>query len=92
MSQGIEETICRFPYLSLHIVDFNADNNFMDSKNEALRPLEDSLDEFDMFDELRRIETRNSIYQINSNVFLISNRSYTKSNLSNNQSVDKLKF
>ena len=37
MSQGIEETICRFPYLSLHIYDFNANNHFMDSKNEFIK-------------------------------------------------------
>lgn len=84
MSRAIEESLYKFPYLSLHIDDFNANNNFIDSKNEALCPFDDSFDEFEMFDELRSTKAQNKIYRINSNVFLISNDSFSESNISSN--------
>ena len=82
MIQGIKDKKLSFPYISHIIKDqFNENNNFLESKNEALSPLDDNLDELDLIDELQRLNIAEKMYRINSNVFFVSSRTTTNSEI-----------
>ena len=78
----------KFPYISHIIKDqFNENNNFLESKNKSLSPLDDNLDESDIIDELQRLNIVEKMYHINSNVIFVSSRTITDSDRAEEQDI-----
>lgn len=82
MSQEIKSQK-QFPFLYQIIKDqFNENNNFLESKDEALSPLDDDLDDLEFIDGLQKLNIAKKIYRINSNVIFVSSRTVTDSDTS----------
>lgn len=62
-------------------------SNFLLSKDEALSPLNDNLDEIEIIEELQQLNLLEKMYELNSNVFFVSSRTTTDSDISNEQEI-----
>ena len=67
--------------------DSNEISNFLLSKDEALSPLNDNLDEIEIIEELQQLNLLEKMYELNSNVFFVSSRTTTDSDISNEQEI-----
>ena len=75
MTQEMKQKNFIFPSMINELTNhFNETNSFLESKDKALSPLEENFGESDLYEELSYDTIIGKITRVNSNVFLISNR------------------
>ena len=68
----IKSTSSLFPFQSHKLIDeFNENNKFIDSKDQALSPLDDNLDEIERIEELQLLQFYKKEYLSNSNIIQV---------------------